>query len=179
MLDKRPEAFAPHAISEPIFDPGVSTVQTIILSLHVLVCVILVVLVLLQSGKEGMGVIFGGGNSSVFGSSGAGGLLAKLTAFLAILFVITSLSYNYATSSRTDDESSILDVRLEDMPRAPAAPKTSAVPAPSVPAAPAPAEPAAPQTPQAPAANNAPAPVVPNPPAPQSAAPEAGGNARK
>ena len=42
--------------------------QTLILSLHVLVCIILVVLVLLQSGKEGMGVIFGGGNSSVFGS---------------------------------------------------------------------------------------------------------------
>lgn len=63
--------------------------QTLILSLHVIVCVALVVLVLLQSGKEGMGVIFGGGNASVFGSSGAGGLLAKLTAFMAVLFVIT------------------------------------------------------------------------------------------
>lgn len=158
--------------------------QTVILSLHVLVCIILVVLVLLQSGKEGMGVIFGGGNSSVFGSSGAGGLLAKLTAFLAILFVITSLSYNYATSSRTDDESTILDVRLEDTPRAPAAPDTATVPAPSAPAAPAPAEPttstptepAAPQTPQAPAAEVTPAPATPDVPAPQNAAPEASGD---
>lgn len=153
--------------------------QTVILSLHVLVCIILVVLVLLQSGKEGMGVIFGGGNSSVFGSSGAGGLLAKLTAFLAILFVITSLSYNYATSSRTDDESTILDVRLEDTPRAPAAPDTAAVPssptapAPTEPTASAPAEPATPQTPQAPAAEAAPAPATPDVPAPQSPAPEA------
>ena len=43
-------------------------VQTLILTLHIIVCVLLVILVLLQSGKEGMGVIFGGGNTSVFGS---------------------------------------------------------------------------------------------------------------
>ena len=39
--------------------------QTLILSLHVIVCVTLVILVLLQAGKEGMGVIFGGGNAPV------------------------------------------------------------------------------------------------------------------
>lgn len=54
-------------------------VQTLILTLHIIVCVLLVILILLQSGKEGMGVIFGGGNASVFGSSGAGSILAKLT----------------------------------------------------------------------------------------------------
>ena len=48
--------------------------QTLILTLHIIVCVVLVILILLQAGKEGMGVIFGGGNTSVFGSSGAGGL---------------------------------------------------------------------------------------------------------
>lgn len=143
--------------------------QTLILSLHVLVCVILVVLVLLQSGKEGMGVIFGGGNSSVFGSSGAGGLLAKFTAFLAVLFVITSLSYNYVTSSRTEDESTILDVQLEKAPAAPAAPATPSLPAPT---AGTPATPAAPQKPQEPAA---PAPTVPVAPAPQAVTPETGG----
>ena len=47
--------------------------QTIILTLHIVVCVFLVILILLQAGKEGMGVIFGGGNTSVFGSAGAGG----------------------------------------------------------------------------------------------------------
>ena len=47
--------------------------QTLILTLHIIVCVVLVILILLQAGKEGMGVIFGGGNTSVFGSSGAGG----------------------------------------------------------------------------------------------------------
>ena len=82
--------------------------QTLILSLHVIVCVTLVILVLLQAGKEGMGVIFGGGNASVFGSSGAGGLLAKMTAFMAVLFIVTSLSYNYVSSSHKAQESTIL-----------------------------------------------------------------------
>ncbi|WP_337440705.1 preprotein translocase subunit SecG, partial [Desulfovibrio sp.] len=59
--------------------------QTLILTLHIIVCVVLVILILLQAGKEGMGVIFGGGNTSVFGSSGAGGMLAKMTAFMAVV----------------------------------------------------------------------------------------------
>ena len=104
--------------------------QTLILTLHVVACLALIVLVLLQSGKEGMGVIFGGGNTSLFGSTGAGGMLAKLTAFLAVLFIITSLSYNVLTSSRKSDDSAILDVTLEDVQPAPTAP---AAPAPAAP----------------------------------------------
>ena len=85
--------------------------QTAILILHVVVCLILVVLVLLQAGREGMGVIFGGGNSSVFGSSGAGGILVKLTTFLAVLFLVTSLTYNIMTSTGRDKGSSVLSVQ--------------------------------------------------------------------
>lgn len=88
--------------------------QSGILILHVLVCVVLVLLILLQSGREGMGVIFGGGNnSSVFGSQGAGGVLVKLTTFLAILFVVTSLGYNVLTSSKNNVKS-VLDVQFEE-----------------------------------------------------------------
>ena len=106
--------------------------QTAILTLHVIVCIILVVLVLLQSGREGMGVIFGGGgNSSVFGSAGAGGVLAKLTTFLAVIFICTSLGYNIMTSSTRTSQESVLDVQFEEVP-APAA-----APAPAAPAAPA------------------------------------------
>ena len=115
-----------------------------ILTLHVIVCIILVVLVLLQSGREGMGVIFGGGgNSSVFGSAGAGGVLAKLTTFLAVIFICTSLGYNIMTSSTRTSQESVLDVQFEEVPAAPAT-------APAAPAAPAkeaaPAQPAASQT---------------------------------
>lgn len=103
--------------------------QDLILTLHIIVCVLLVILILLHSGKEGMGVIFGGGNSSVFGSSGAGGILAKLTTLMAIIFVITSLSYTYVTSSRPTVESSILDVKIEDVPAKPAEPANNSAPA--------------------------------------------------
>ncbi|WP_296304612.1 preprotein translocase subunit SecG [uncultured Desulfovibrio sp.] len=122
--------------------------ETLILTLHIIVCVLLVILILLQAGKEGMGVIFGGGGStSVFGSAGAGGILAKLTAFMAVIFVITSLSYTYVSSPRTaSDESQILNtppVSIEDSaPAAPQAPASTS----------APAAPAAEGTPAAPAA---------------------------
>ncbi len=125
--------------------------QTLILSLHVIVCVALVVLVLLQSGKEGMGVIFGGGNASVFGSSGAGGLLAKLTAFMAVLFVITCLGFNLLSSTTKEQESTILDIRLEDAPKPAAAPAVEPVKQPEA-AAPA-SEPASQPEAAAPAAS--------------------------
>jgi len=96
--------------------------STLIITIHVLACISLVVLILLQSGKEGMGVIFGGGSSSVFGSSGAGGLLKKLTISAASIFVITSLSFTYMSSQRTAEESIILDAPAEllQTPSAPA-----------------------------------------------------------
>ena len=104
--------------------------ETIILTVHVVVCVLLVILVLLQSGKEGMGVIFGGGSSSLFGSSGAGGVLAKLTMFVAIVFVATSLGYNIATTERKPVESVVPSVQFEDaVPVAPAAPAQPTAPA--------------------------------------------------
>lgn len=103
--------------------------QTLILTLHIIVCFLLVILILLQSGKEGMGVIFGGGNSSVFGSTGAGGILAKLTALMAVIFVITSLSYTYVTSSRPGTESTILNVQIEEPAPAKPEPPTPENPA--------------------------------------------------
>ena len=104
---------------------------------------------------DAMGVIFGGGNSSVFGSGGAGGILAKLTALMAVIFIITSISYTLVTSSRPANQSTILDVKIEE----PAAPRPAA-PAikPGAEAAPAPA--AAPAAPAAPAGQTAPAPAA-------------------
>ena len=142
--------------------------QTLILTLHIIGCVVLVILILLQAGKEGMGVIFGGGNTSVFGSSGAGGMLAKMTAFMAVVFVVTSLSYTYVTSSRPSDESAVLKVEpltIEDVPAKPAAAPEAAAPAQpaatsEAPAA-APAAAAPADAPEAPAASEAPAAEAP------------------
>jgi preprotein translocase subunit SecG len=65
--------------------------------LHVLVCLILIVVVLLQRGKGAeVGAVFGGGGSStVFGSRGAGNFLTRLTSGAAIIFMVTSLVLAY------------------------------------------------------------------------------------
>jgi preprotein translocase subunit SecG len=99
-------------------------VENLVLTLHIIVCVTLVLLVLLQSGKEGMGVIFGGGSSSLFGSSGAGGILAKLTTFVAVIFLTTSLSYNMLTGVKPSKEDLIREISIDD----PSAPVLPAVP---------------------------------------------------
>ena len=64
--------------------------------LHVIVCVALIMIVLLQTGKGAeMGAAFGGSTQTVFGSSGPAGFLNKLTTGVAIFFMITSLSLCY------------------------------------------------------------------------------------
>lgn len=61
--------------------------------IHIIVCVGLIVIVLLQADKgEGLAGAFGGGASStVFGERGAGGFMSKLTTTMAIVFMVTSL----------------------------------------------------------------------------------------
>lgn len=61
--------------------------------IHILVCIGLIVIVLLQADKgEGLAGAFGGGASStVFGERGSGGFMSKLTTTMAIIFMITSL----------------------------------------------------------------------------------------
>lgn len=87
-----------------------SCMETIVLALHIIVCLFLIVVVLLQSGKEGMGVVFGGGSSSLFGSSGAGGLLVKVTAVAVAIFLSTSLLSNYLGKTRLAvDQGSVMD----------------------------------------------------------------------
>ncbi|WP_027722698.1 preprotein translocase subunit SecG [Maridesulfovibrio zosterae] len=83
--------------------------QTLVITVHIIACVFLIIFVLLQSGKEDMGVIFGGGSGSVFGSTGAGGVLAKITAFLAAVFLVTSLSYNVLSGNKIADDSVMLE----------------------------------------------------------------------
>ena len=66
---------------------------TVITIVHIIVCLALIFIVLLQSGRgAGIGAAFGGASQTFFGSSGATPFLAKLTAVAAILFMVTSLS---------------------------------------------------------------------------------------
>ena len=79
--------------------------STILIVVHVIVCVALIMIVLLQTGKGAdMGAAFGGGGSqTLFGSTGASTFLSKATTGAAIIFMITSLALAYISSHRTAD----------------------------------------------------------------------------
>ncbi|MCJ7749063.1 MAG: preprotein translocase subunit SecG [Desulfobacterales bacterium] len=92
--------------------------MTIIIAVHILVCVALILIVLLQAGKGAeMGAAFGGASQTIFGSAGAMGFLTKLTTFAAIIFMITSL---LLTLSSTRKASTVMKER--PAPTAPSAP---------------------------------------------------------
>ena len=63
-------------------------------TLHVLACVILIVVVLLQHGKSAdIAATFGGaGSQTAFGPRGTATLLSKVTTWCAIIFMVTSIS---------------------------------------------------------------------------------------
>lgn len=71
---------------------------TLIAILHVLICLFIIGVVLLQSGKGAeMGASFGsgGGSQSVFGAGGGSNFMTKLTTAAAVIFMLTSLTLAY------------------------------------------------------------------------------------
>ena len=95
---------------------------TIVTVVHVLACLFLAVVVLLQTGKgSDAGAVFGGSSQTIFGSSGAGNFLTKLTTATAIIFMLTSLTLTYGAAKQTSK--SLFDNAPTSAP-APAAPET-------------------------------------------------------
>ena len=75
-------------------------------TLHVIVCVILVLVVLLQSGKGAdlAGAFGGGATQTAFGSRGPASFLSKMTTVAAIIFMLTSIGLSMI-SIRTERKS--------------------------------------------------------------------------
>jgi len=79
--------------------------SAIVTTLHVIACVFLITVVLLQRGKGAqVGAVFGGGGgATMFGGRGAGNFLTKLTTGAATIFMVTSLSLSYLGLSGQDE----------------------------------------------------------------------------
>jgi preprotein translocase subunit SecG len=74
--------------------------STFVNIVHIFVCCVLMFVVLLQQGKGGgMGSAFGGASAQVFGGSGAGNILTRATAICAAIFMLTSVTLAYMSSS--------------------------------------------------------------------------------
>ncbi len=71
--------------------------QIILTIVHIVACIVLILVILLQAGKgASMGAAFGGSSQTVFGSSGPTSFLGKLTTGIAVLFMFTSMGLSYA-----------------------------------------------------------------------------------
>jgi preprotein translocase subunit SecG len=104
---------------------------------HVIVSVGLILVVLLQTGKGAeVGAVFGGSSSTIFGSSGAGNFLTRLTTGMAIVFMMTSLTLGYFAGRKPS--ATIFDNRAPLQSQTPQQPGT----------APGSAQPTAPTTPE-------------------------------
>ena len=73
--------------------------QTFVNVLHVLVCVFLILVVLLQQGKGGGLGAMSGATAQVFGGRGAGNFMTRLTTICAVIFMGTSISLAFISSS--------------------------------------------------------------------------------
>lgn len=66
---------------------------TLVVIVHLIVCLFLIFIILIQSSKGAeMGAAFGGSSQTLFGSRGAATVLSKVTTIAAIVFMLTSLT---------------------------------------------------------------------------------------
>jgi preprotein translocase subunit SecG len=142
---------------------------TLFLIVHVLVCVFLIIVILLQSGKAAdLAGAFGGmGSQTAFGPRGSATLLSKATTISAVLFMVTSLGLSILATRNAGLGTTV----LEGAPAKPVQTKTIPINPAPVPGAPAPSAPIT--IPVPPPANQNSAPANPQAPAPaQNTAPK-------
>lgn len=96
--------------------------HAVVIFLHILVCIALILIVLLQKGKGAdMGAAFGGSSQTVFGGAGASSFLTKLTTAAAIIFMVTCLLLAFGFQKGKTSSSIMTNVKTS----APAAQQSS------------------------------------------------------
>jgi preprotein translocase subunit SecG len=118
---------APFLPAHSVLETG--TLQADPVLIHVVVCIFLIIVVLLQSGKAAdLAGAFGGmGSQTAFGPRGSATLLSKATTISAVLFMVTSLSLSILATRNAGLGTSVLDSSPSgSRATAPAAPKGGA-----------------------------------------------------
>ena len=77
----------------------------LVVTIHVIVCIFLIIVVLLQSGKSAdVAAAFGGmGSQTAFGPRSAANVLTKATTYSAIIFMVTSITLSVMMSRRSSN----------------------------------------------------------------------------
>ena len=128
-------------------------VSAVLVTLHILVCFVLVVVIMLQSGNAAdlAGAFGGAGSQTAFGPRGAATFLSRATTWCAIVFMMTSLALSFKrTPNQASSTGSIIEQTQSSAPAKSAPPSTPApapgtVPGQSTPIVPAPAQNSTPQ----------------------------------
>lgn len=75
------------------------------ITIHVITCFLLIVVVLMQSSKGGgLPGAFGGSGQTIFGGREAASFLSKATTYLAVLFMVSSLSLAFLSAGKGGEE---------------------------------------------------------------------------
>ena len=116
-------------------------VYFMLVTLHVVICALLIAVIMLQSGEAAdlAGAFGGAGSQTAFGPRGAATFLSKATTWCAIMFMLTSMALTMHQNSVTAPTgSSVLQQFSKTSKSAPAAPASAPAPVAPAPAAPAP-----------------------------------------
>lgn len=109
-------------------------VSAVLVTLHVLVCFVLVIVIMLQSGNAAdlAGAFGGAGSQTAFGPRGAATFLSRATTWCAIVFMMTSLTLSFKRAPAQVGTGSILE-QTQPSGQAPAksAPTVQVPPAPA------------------------------------------------
>src|SRR5690349_9876566 len=111
----------------------------VLVTLHIVICAILIIVVLLQSGEAAdlAGAFGGAGSQTAFGPRGAATFLSRATTWCAIVFMLTSLTLSLKRGpSQSVGTGSILEQTTNPAPAKTPAPATAkpTTPAPTQPA---------------------------------------------
>jgi preprotein translocase subunit SecG len=107
----------------------------VLVTLHILVCLLLIFVIMLQSGNAAdlAGAFGGAGSQTAFGPRGAATFLTKATTWCAIVFMMSSLALSLKRAPTTAQGSSILEQTMPTAPSRPATPAQKPVPQAPVP----------------------------------------------
>jgi preprotein translocase subunit SecG len=102
----------------------------VLVTLHILVCLLLIFVIMLQSGNAAdlAGAFGGAGSQTAFGPRGAATFLTKATTWCAIVFMMSSLALSLKRAPTTAQGSSILEQTMPTAPSRPATPAPKPVP---------------------------------------------------
>jgi preprotein translocase subunit SecG len=105
-----------------------------VLLIHILVCIFLIIVVLLQSGKAAdLAGAFGGmGSQTAFGPRGSATLLSKATTISAVLFMLTSLTLSILATKNAGLATTVLQgqTNTSKTQKSPAPPASAPAPKP-------------------------------------------------